>query len=153
MNSDFKDLLRCLNAYRVRYLIIGGYAVSIHAEPRYTKDLDIWVEASKSNASKLLKALQEFGAPTNNLIETDFAKPGTLFIFGIEPNRVDILNQIKGASFKKAYENRSRFVLDDFKFNCISAKDLIKLKKLASRPQDLADIENIQRALRSKSKK
>ncbi len=146
MNSDFKDLLQCLNESNVRYLVIGGYAVSIHAEPRYTKDLDLWVEASKTNASRLIKALDSFGAPTNSIVEADFAKPGTLFIFGIEPNRVDILNQIKGASFAKAYERRIESEVDDLSFHCIALTDLIRVKKLAGRPQDLADIENLNRA-------
>ena len=140
MNSDLIELLQCLSEFKVRYLLIGGHAVGVHSEPRYTKDLDIWIEASKANAKRLIAALNKFGAPTNSIAERDFAKPGTLFIFGIEPNRVDVLNQIKGAQFKSAFSRRLTIELQGVLINCISLPDLIHLKKLANRPQDRADL-------------
>ena len=85
MNSDFKDLLSCLNEKKVKYLVVGGYAVTYYAEPRYTKDLDLWVEASPQNSRRLVRALSDFGAPTDSLAPLDFATPGVLFIFGIPP--------------------------------------------------------------------
>ena len=143
MNSDLIELLQCLSEFKVRYLLIGGHAVGVHSEPRYTKDLDIWVEASKLNAKKLISALTMFGAPTNSIVAADFAKPGTLFIFGIEPNRVDILNHIKGAQFKVAYARRLVIQLEGASVNCISLPDLIHLKKLANRPQDRQDLKKL----------
>lgn len=147
MNSDFKDLLCCLNAHKVRYLVIGGYAVSIHTEPRYTKDLDIWVEPTLANSRRLVKALLEFGAPVDSLTQDDFAKPDTLFIFGIPPARVDILNHIKGAQFSAMFTRRVSIELDDFAFHCISATDLIRLKEIANRPQDRIDIRALKKTL------
>ena len=147
MNSDFKDLLRCLSKERVKYLIIGGYAVSYYSEPRYTKDLDIWVEPTKSNSKKVIKALTTFGAPTDNLDEADFSKRGTLFIFGLPPNRVDILTSPKGATFKTAWKNKTVVNLNKLKLNFISIKDLIKLKKATGRPQDKLDLESLKAAL------
>jgi hypothetical protein len=99
MNSDLIELLQSLKKYRVRYLIVGGQAVIAYAEPRYTKDLDLWVEPTKENAKRLVKSLQAFGAPLASVAEEDFSKEGTIFIFGIEPNRVDILTKVKGAVF------------------------------------------------------
>ena len=77
MNSDFKDLLSGFNVHEVRYLVVGGYAVMNFTEPRYTKDLDLWVEASAENASAVYAALGEFGAPLNDIFPEDFTREGT----------------------------------------------------------------------------
>jgi hypothetical protein len=90
MNSDLIELLSSLNQYKVKFLIIGGYAFGVHAEPRYTKDLDIWVESTAANAKKVLKCLRDYGAPVSSLVEKNFVEPGFILIFGREPNRVDM---------------------------------------------------------------
>ena len=143
MFQDFLELLQCLNDSKVKYLIIGGYAVIKYAEPRYTKDLDIWVEASTLNAKKLLQALTKFGAPTENLSVPELSKPGLIFVFGIPPLRVDILNKAKGATFKTAWKNKNKFDLGGVKVNFISKSDLIKLKRASARQQDKADLEKL----------
>ena len=91
MNSDFKDLLSILNANKVKYLVVGAYAFMKHAEPRYTKDLDIWVKADKKNAARVFKALGDFGAPLAELTDDDFAHEGFYYQVGIEPARIDVL--------------------------------------------------------------
>jgi hypothetical protein len=78
INSDFKDLLQSFNAAGVRYLIVGGYAVMVHTEPRYTKDLNVWIEPTESNARALFAALSNFGAPTKDIAPTDFTERGVL---------------------------------------------------------------------------
>ena len=103
MNSDFKDLLKILNDYKVRYLVVGGYAVMAYTEPRYTKDLDIWVEATPKNAKAVYKALREFEAPLANLKEADFATEGFFYQMGRPPARVDILMSIQGVVFADAW--------------------------------------------------
>ena len=85
MNSDFKDLLRIFNEHKVRYLVVGGYAVIKYTEPRYTKDLDVWVEASLKNARAVFAALREFGAPLTNIAPADFAKEGSVYQIGRPP--------------------------------------------------------------------
>jgi hypothetical protein len=87
MNQDFLDLLSAFNAAEVRYLVVGAYAVGVHGHPRATKDLDVWVEASPSNARKIMTALEAFGAPIDNLDSSDFEKPGTGFMMGNPPAR------------------------------------------------------------------
>ncbi len=82
MNSDFKELLKIFNENKVKYLIIGGYAVSEYSEPRYTKDLDIWIEASEENSEEVYKSLKEFKAPLLNLTPTDFAQEGAFLSNG-----------------------------------------------------------------------
>lgn len=91
INSGFRELLRSLNAAGVRYLIAGGYAVQVHTEPRYTKDLDIWVEPAEHNAIALFAALSKFGAPTKGLLPSAFTEPDIFFQIGIEPVRVNIM--------------------------------------------------------------
>ena len=143
MNSDFRELLRLLSENKVRYLVIGGYAVSYYAEPRYTKDLDIWVEASSINAKRLIKALSEFGAPVDNLETSDFEKEGLVYVFGVPPNRVDLLNGVKGTPFTSAWKSRNIVNLGDLKVPFISREDLIKVKKKANRAQDREDIRKL----------
>ena len=140
MYQDYLELLQCLNDNNVKYLVIGGYAVIQYAEPRYTKDIDIWVEASTANAKKLLKALSKFGAPISNLTVEELAIPGLVYVFGIPPVRVDILNRASGGKFETAWKSKNVVVLDGTRINFISKPDLIKLKKSAGRPQDIADI-------------
>src|SRR4051795_10713762 len=100
INSDFKDLLRSLNAAGIRYLIVGGYAVMIHTEPRYTKDLDIWIDRDERNARAVLAALAEFGAPTADVSAEDLTEPDVFFQIGIEPVRVDIMTSVSGLVFE-----------------------------------------------------
>jgi hypothetical protein len=85
VNSDFKDLLNLFNAYRVKYLIIGGYAVVKYTEPRFTKDLDLWIRADAKNAAAVFQALREFGAPLSDLTPADFAQEGYFYQMGVPP--------------------------------------------------------------------
>ena len=150
MNSDFKDILLCLNQHKVRYLIVGGYAVMKYAEPRYTKDIDIWVEPSKKNSKKVYKALDDYGAPVDNLSDTDFAKAGTIYIMGIPPVRVDIITRISGVTFTTAWKNKTYSKLYSTRVPFIGLNELIRSKKAAGRPQDLLDLDNLIIVKRSK---
>jgi predicted nucleotidyltransferase len=143
MHSDFVELLQLLNEHKVKYLIIGGYAVGFYAEPRYTKDIDIWVEASRTNGARLIKALQLFGAPTENIQPEDIATPGLLYIFGVPPLRVDLLNRLKGVKFKDAYEKRNLIAMPDTEVSVVDVRTLKKLKRLAGRPQDRLDLKSL----------
>jgi predicted nucleotidyltransferase len=146
MYQDYLELLQCLNDNKVKYLVIGGYAVIQYAEPRYTKDIDIWIEASVLNAKKLLKALKHFGAPIANLSVEELAVPGLVYVFGIPPVRVDILNRVSGGKFELAWKAKNVVNIDGTKINFVSKSDLIKMKKSAGRPQDLADIVSLKRS-------
>ena len=143
MNSDLIELLQLLKDHKVRYLVIGGQAVILHAEPRFTKDTDLWVDPTPKNASRLFAALQDFGAPTDSITEEDLATPGTVFIFGLPPNRVDILTRVKGAQFDKCFDNRLGIKVKGVPVNFIALDDLIRVKKATARPQDLIDLENL----------
>ena len=152
MYPDFKELLSVLNAHRVKYLVVGAYAVSIHAQPRATKDLDILVKADAENAEAVFAALAQFGAPLQGLTAADFAERGPFFRMGREPVGVDILTEIPGVEFDAAWPRRVEDVVDPasgFKASFISREDLIAAKLAAGRPQDLADVEAIRKAQQS----
>ena len=113
MHSDFKELLSTLNAHRVKYLVVGAYAVSIYAQPRATKDLDILVKADAENAKAVFAALAQFGAPLEGLTVADFAEPGPFFRMGREPVGVDVLTAIPGVEFDAAWQRRVEDVVDE----------------------------------------
>lgn len=143
MNSDFKELLSTFKDHDVRYLVVGGYAFMNYAEPRYTKDLDLWIEASTDNARALFKALMKFGAPLSGISAADFAREGTCYQMGRPPLRVDILTSIDGVRFADAWPNRVESAFDGVPASVISREDLIANKLATGRPQDLLDVENL----------
>ena len=154
MYPDFKELLSVFNAHNAKYLIAGAYAVSLHAQPRATKDLDILIRAEADNARAIHAALAEFGAPLEGLTPADFAEPGPFLRMGRDPVAVDILSEIPGIDFDAAWERRVEHVIDaasGLKANFICADDLIASKLAAGRPQDIADAAAIQKAAESRT--
>ena len=151
MNSDFSDLLRIFIEAGVRYLVVGGYAYGEYVEPRYTKDLDVWIERSGDNADRLLTALRVFGAPLHDLSKDDLLSPGTFFQIGLPPNRIDIITQLEEMDFSACWERRKTILLSDLAVDFISIDDLIENKERTARPHDLADAEYL-RTARANSK-
>lgn len=149
MNSDFKDLLNILNAHRVRYLVVGGYAVMKYTEPRYTKDLDIWVDTTSGNARAVFEALREFGAPLTNLSAADFAQKGSVYQMGRPPARVDVLTSIEGVRFTDAWRNRVATDFGGVPAHLISCQHLLTNKRALGRPQDLLDVDSLTQAVRA----
>jgi hypothetical protein len=146
MNSDFKELLQCFARHRVRYLVVGGYAVIHYAEPRFTKDLDLWIEPSAANARRVAKAFREFGIPLIEITESDLAQPGTQFMLGRSPVMLDFLTTIEPLDFSCCWSRR-KIVRHDFgRVNYLHKSDLITAKRHAGRPQDLADLSSLDEA-------
>ncbi len=143
MHSDLLDILRVFNQYKVEYLIIGGYAVAFHAEPRFTKDLDILVRADQANARRVYQALRAFGAPLSGLTAQDFEQEKYWYQIGTPPVRVDILLSIEGVNFADAWTRRVESIIGDVPALFISKEDLIAAKTAAGRPQDLIDVQNL----------
>jgi hypothetical protein len=149
MYQDYKDLLCAFHAHGVKYLIVGGYAVIFHAQPRATKDIDLFIKADPANAQATYAALAEFGAPLQNIRPQDFADRNSFFRFGSEPRGVDI---IPGVEFDAAWERRVEAVIDTksgLKAVFISKGDLIAAKLASGRIRDLADVEDIRAASQS----
>ena len=145
VNQDFKDLFKAFNAEGAKYLVVGAYAVTFHAEPRYTKDLDVWVEPTVENARKIWAALTAFGAPLVDVSVEDFADQDMVYQIGIEPNRIDILMGVTGLDFPSAWEKRVSSRYGDQPISVLSKEDLIVSKKAAGRQQDLLDVDNLQK--------
>ena len=146
MNSDFRDLLQILGECDVRYLVAGGYAVIHHSQPRYTKDIDIWLEPTAENARKLMRAFHGFGIPMHGVTQDDFATPGPQFNLGVPPCEIDFLTTIPGLKFESAWENKITSQENDFPIHYLGKSDLILAKQTAGRPQDLADLDELRRA-------
>ncbi len=141
VNSDFSDLLKIFNDNNVRYLVIGGYAVIQYAEPRYTKDLDLWISTDVTNAGAVYKALREFGAPLAGMTEADFAEEGYFYQMGVPPVRVDILMGIPGVEFEQAWQKRVDVDFAGLPVSFIAKEDLVAAKRAAGRPQDIIDAD------------
>jgi hypothetical protein len=155
---DFEDFLRLLNARRIKYVVIGGYAVAFHGYVRYTGDLDIFVELSAGNAEKLAAALQEFGFALPQVRPALFLQKGKIIRLGYEPMRLEILNEIDGVSFEECYKRRRRANLGGLTINFIALPQLLKNKRATQRLKDLADVEALtvkhtQRAPRRRTRK
>ena len=146
VNSDFTDLLRLFNDNNVRYLVIGGYAVIQYAEPRYTKDLDLWISTDTKNAASVYAALRAFGAPLVELTKDDFSEEGYFYQMGFPPMRVDILMGIPGLEFEKAWKRRVEIDFEGIVVAFVSREDLITAKLASGRPQDLIDAETLAQA-------
>ncbi|ALF52203.1 hypothetical protein ACX27_04000 [Nostoc piscinale CENA21] len=143
LNQDFKEFIQFLNENNVRYLVVGGYAVAIHGHPRYTKDIDIWIEISTENANNIIQALKQVGFSSLELEPSDFLTPDQIIQLGYPPNRIDLLTTIDGVNFEDCYPLKLEVLIDNLVVNFIDLDNLKKNKKASGRLQDLADLENL----------
>ncbi len=153
MYQDYKDLLSAFQSHGVRYLVVGGFAVVYHSQPRFTKDMDIFIGADPANAKATYAALSEFGAPLQGITPEDFTDRTSFYRFGREPKGFDILPAIPGVEFNAAWENRIEVEIDaasGLKAHFISAEDLIASKLATGRPRDLADVDDIRKSADSR---
>lgn len=144
MNPDFIGLLQAFEDAEVRFLVVGAYAFSLHAKPRATGDLDLWVEPTPANASRVMRALKVFGAPLEQVSEDDFSRPGIVFQIGVPPRRIDLLTELTGLSFQQAWEDRVYGRLGPCEAGFLGKRSLVKNKRATGRPQDLVDLESLQ---------
>ena len=144
LNQDFKEFIESLNDNGVRYLVVGGYAVALHGYPRYTKDIDIWVEMTSENASNILKALEQFGFGSLGVNAADFTVPDQMLQLGYPPGRIDLLTTLPGVEFSECYASRTTVEVDGVSVDFIDLENLKKNKKATGRHQDLADLENLE---------
>lgn len=143
LNQDFKEFIGLLNKFKVRYLIVGGYAVNLHGYPRYTKDIDIWIERVEENIDLLMKSLNAFGFTFSNLDKADFLRKEVIVQLGYEPYRIDLMVDIDGLVFETCFESRQTVNLAGIPIHFLGIDDLIEAKNRAARPQDLADAHKL----------
>lgn len=143
MTKDFEELFACLRRQNVRAVVVGGYAVAFHGQPRFTKDIDVFVEPTPENAERLMAALTDFGFGGLGLTASDFASPGKIVQLGVAPNRVDLLTTIDGVTFDEAWQGRVPGRYGEEAVDYIGRAELIRNKRASGRPQDLLDIEGL----------
>jgi len=142
INRDFRDLFSAFSAADVRFLMIGAHAVMYYTVPRYTKDLDVWIDPTPDNAARAYRALAQFGAPLQGVSVDDLHTPGTILQIGVEPNRIDVLTEVDGLpSFEEAWRHREHSTYGDVPISLLQIDDLIASKKAAGRLQDQLDLE------------
>ena len=143
VEKDFKEFIELLNKNKVKYLIVGGFAVAYYSTPRFTKDIDFFIEASQENSSRLMNTLKRFGFGNIGLKEADFQEPDQIIQLGYAPVRIDIITSIVGVEFENAWMNKVEGKYGDIPCFFISKEDLVRNKQAAARPQDLADIKSL----------
>ena len=143
LNRDFKEFIQSLNDNHVRYLIVGGYAVAFHGHPRYTKDIDVWIEMTQENSGNVIKALEQFGFGSLGLKEEDFLIPDQIIQLGYPPSRIDLITTLSGVDFASCYASRVQINIDEIQVNFIDLENLRKNKQASGRHQDLADLESL----------
>jgi predicted nucleotidyltransferase len=139
--NDFREFLKLLNEHKVKYLLIGGYAVGYHGYPRATNDIDIWVENSEENANKLVKTVKAFGFTTPKLSSELFTIKKNIIRMGRTPMRIEIMLDIDGVEFTKCFKQKIIAYIDGIRVNIISLSDLKINKKASGRHKDLADLD------------
>lgn len=146
-SKDFEEFFVLLNHHNVAYLVVGGYAYAVHAEPRYTKDLDIFYGNSDENVEKILKAIADFGFQSLDISLDDLTTSGTMVQLGFPPFRIDLLNDIEEVNFQDAQKNGIETRYGDEIINVIGLDDLITNKEASGREQDLVDVKRLKKEL------
>jgi len=141
LNEDYKEMLQTLLNNKVKFLIVGAYAMGAYGYPRATGDFDIWVDSSRDNSKRIYTSLSEFAAPVYDISENTFTETGIVFQIGVAPRRIDIITHIDGVKFQDAYNSRETVEIDGLSIPFISKEDLIKNKQSTGREKDKLDAE------------
>jgi len=140
--EDFKEFIQYLNLNKVKYLLVGGWAIGIYGHPRATKDIDFLISNDQEDLEKLQKALNDFGTPPINLEK--FKEKGYVIRMGSSPIQIDLINEADGINLDNCYERKKIIEIDDIQVNVISIEDLIKNKRASGRAADIADAEKLE---------
>ncbi len=144
LNEDYRDMLQALIDEKVKFLLVGAYALAAHGYPRATMDIDIWVMPSPDNADAVLRAVRRFGAPLHNLTRADLEKEGTVFQIGVAPRRIDIITAASGLNFAEAFSHAINVEIEGITVRIPSIADLIRNKRASGRTKDIADVEALE---------
>lgn len=140
---DYEELFKTLNAYKIRYLVVGGQAVIFHSEPRFTKDMDVWIPPDLNDPEIVYQALKEFGAPLLGVKPKDFTNKKMHYQIGVAPVRIDIMTDVRGTTAHRAWKKRRRGRYGKTQINVIDIYELIRAKKVPRRPQDMIDLAKL----------
>ena len=145
MNEDYRDVLAALTAGHARFLVVGAHALAVHGYPRATVDIDIWIDPSPENVSRVWSALAAFGAPLETLGITveDLARSDIVAQFGLPPNRIDVLTGVSGLTFEEAWGTRVEEVVEGVLVPVLGLEALVRNKKASGRDKDRADVKGL----------
>ena len=143
LNKHFREFIALLESQKVKYLLVGGYAVGWHGFPRYTGDLDIFIAISQDNAEKMLQVFDEFGFSDLSLEAKDFIEEEVVIEIGREPLKIQVLTGIDGVTFEECYSQRAYFVLDGLRIPLIGYEELLRNKRASPRAKDKIDFEQL----------
>ena len=149
VSPDYEELFSTLNAYKIKYLVVGAHAVVFYTQPRFTKDLDVWVPTSLNDGQRVYDALKAYGAPLRGLTPKSFAKPGIILQIGVAPVRVDIMTDVPGVEVEEAWKSRVKSRYGKTSIHVLGLPELIKTKEAAGRPQDKLDLAKLRKRKRS----
>jgi len=149
ISRDYEELFSTLNTYKIKYLVVGAHAVVFYTQPRFTKDLDVWIPAALNDPHRVFQALKAYGAPLRNLNPDDFKDPTMFLQIGVAPVRVDILVNLPGVTAVEAWKHRKRSRYGKTSINILGLQELIKAKQASGRPQDKLDLAKLLRGTRS----
>jgi hypothetical protein len=145
LSRDLKEFLQLLGAHEVRFMLVGAHAVAVHGYPRNTTDVDFWVERSRTNAERIVAALEDFGFGSLGLRLEDLSEGEHVIQLGREPNRIDILTSLTGLEFDACWERRLQTTFEGAQLPVIGLEDLLRNKRLTGRLKDLADVEEFEK--------
>jgi hypothetical protein len=145
LSRDLREFIELLNSRRVDYVVVGAHSLAFHGRPRYTGDLDILIRPTNHNAAKLVEVLNGFGFSEAAFKETDFTEPGQVIQLGRPPNRIDLLTGLTGLTVHEAFADRLTAQIDGLPVFVLSRENLIRNKRAVGRPQDLADLDELER--------
>jgi hypothetical protein len=151
LEKDFAEFVKLLNKHEVDYMVVGGYALAFHGEPRMTGDMDIWIDCTGANADKMVVVMKDFGMGSLGFKAEDFSEPGIINQIGQPPLRIDILNEIDGVQFADAVKGKQVFRSGKLEIPFIGKDDFVKNKKATGRKKDLEDVRRIQPRLVKKN--
>jgi hypothetical protein len=147
LTPEYKEFIALLNSNKVKYLVVGGFAMAFHGYPRFTGDFDIWVDISKDNSELIINTLNEFGFYSLGLQPEDFQKKDIVVQLGYSPNRIDILTSLTGLNFNECYKEKQIVTINDIEIIFIDVLHLIKNKEALGRHQDIADVQRMKEHL------
>jgi hypothetical protein len=148
LEPDFRDFVQLLTQHEVDYLVVGGYALAFHGKPRFTGDLDIWIDCTEANAKKMVSVMKDFGTASLGFTKQDFLNETIVKQIGQPPLRIDILGAIDGVKFTDAVKDKQFFKSGNLRIPFIGITDFIKNKEAVGRARDLADVEKLKPKVR-----
>ena len=149
VSPDYEELFKTLNAYKIKYLVVGAHAVAFYAQPRFTKDLDVWVPVALNDGQRVYDALKAYGAPLRDLTPESLTDPGMILQIGVAPVRVDIMMHVPGVTSQDAWTRRVKARYGKTPIHMLGLSELIKAKRTSGRPQDKLDLAKLLRGKRS----